>query len=132
MKLLAGSIKSFTHRGGCFRLKHALFCGGIDWHGCTPSDAPYPLRRPVANWTQAREAVKYNSDYALILQPLPASTSQPCKSVCRLGPPGLPFFRTCRPVFTDATRCRRPDRAVLVADRAALATPQSCRVAAHV
>ena len=35
--------------------------------------------------------VKYDSGYALILQPLLTSASQPCKSVCRLGP-SLPFF----------------------------------------
>jgi len=33
MKLLARSVKSFTHRRSCFRLKRALCCEGINWHG---------------------------------------------------------------------------------------------------
>jgi hypothetical protein len=33
MKLRADSIKSFTHRRSCFRLKRALFCEGTNQHG---------------------------------------------------------------------------------------------------
>ena len=36
MKLLAGGVKSLAHRGSCFRLKHALLCEGIIWHGRFP------------------------------------------------------------------------------------------------
>jgi len=44
--------------------------------------------------------------------------------------PGL--FRTYGPVLAGAMCFRRPDRAALVADRAALATRQSYRVTARV
>jgi hypothetical protein len=72
-----------------------------------------------------KELVKYDSGYALILQPLLASASSPCKSVCRLGPqPAL--FRTCGPVLTDTTRCQYPDSKVCdVAMSPLLCTPLS-------
>src|SRR5258706_16462383 len=47
IKRLAGGVKGSTNRRSCFRLKRALFQGGIDWHG-------RPRRSPATSWTHVR------------------------------------------------------------------------------
>src|SRR5258706_11110548 len=47
IKRLAGGVKGSTNRRSCFRLKRALFQGGIDWH-CRPR------RSPATSWTHVR------------------------------------------------------------------------------
>src|SRR5215469_3711584 len=106
MKLLACSVKGFTHRSGRFRLKYALFREGTYWH------ERFPVTLHVANWAQS---VKYNSDYALI-----------CNAP-RIYQVGLQIHLHASEVsrVTAFTRCLmtcpRPDRAALLADRAAVA-----------
>jgi hypothetical protein len=55
LKLLAGSVESFAHRGRCFGFKHAMFGGRIGWH------AVYAQIGAATNWTQVGDAGQYSS-----------------------------------------------------------------------
>ncbi len=93
LNLFAGSLKGFTHRRSCLRFKRALFYGGIDWHRRPRKSRKFDTRKGL---------IKYDSGYALILQPLLASASPPCKSVCRLAAqPAAPHLPTLRVVGVD-------------------------------
>src|SRR6266481_2905685 len=115
VKLFAGSLKSFTHRRGClrFQTRHVLRRDRLAWP---------PPQKSRHKLVTSEGIVKYNSGYVLILQPLLASTSPPCKSICRaLRAAQSALFRRCGSVLNDATRCRCPDCFPL-ADQVALAT----------
>jgi hypothetical protein len=55
VKLLAGSVKGFTHRRSCLRPKRTLFQRGIDWHG------PYPQKVGAETWIRVSGTVKRGS-----------------------------------------------------------------------